>query len=157
MILIAHRGLVFGPNKELENSLTTIDNALDLNYDVEVDVWYVDGKWHTGHDEPQYEVSINYLFERRDHLWIHTKNEDAFIQLQSHVSIFNFFWHDTDTYTITSQGVPWIYPGKKLMQSGICVMPELHHDLMNIKNLDCLGICSDYVADIETKMGDLYT
>lgn len=152
MILIAHRGLVDGPNKDFENRPDVIDDAIQNGYDVEVDVWYENNKWFTGHDNAQYDISMNFLFERKRHLWIHTKNEEAFIELNKHVMLFNFFWHDTDTYTMTSQGIPWIYPGKKLMMSGICVMPELNYDLADVVSLDCLGVCSDYITNISNHM-----
>jgi hypothetical protein len=40
MYLIAHRGNINGPNKEHENSPGYILNAIELGYDVEVDIWY---------------------------------------------------------------------------------------------------------------------
>ena len=46
----------------------------------------------------------------------------------------NYFWHDTDTYTLTSYNIPWIYPGKKLMKTGVCVLPELFMEL-NLKDV----------------------
>ena len=54
MIYIAHRGLFNGPDKEKENSPAQINQALFKGYDVEVDVWFKDGKWFLGHDEPTY-------------------------------------------------------------------------------------------------------
>ena len=38
MILISHRGNINGPNPEMENNPEYIQKALDLGYDVEVDV-----------------------------------------------------------------------------------------------------------------------
>ena len=65
MILIAHRGNVSGPNPEMENNPLYIDRALEKGYDVEVDIrgsFYT--KFYLGHDEQQYMVSPEWLFER---------------------------------------------------------------------------------------------
>jgi len=53
----------------------------------------------------------------------------------------HYFWHQEDDYTITSEGYIWTYPGKKLFNKSICVLPETH----DYKNLNCLGICSDFI------------
>ena len=45
MILIAHRGLINGPSKELENSPSSIDLAFSKGYHCEIDVWYIYDKW----------------------------------------------------------------------------------------------------------------
>jgi hypothetical protein len=54
MILISHRGNLNGKDVDNENNPLYIDRALGKGYDVEVDVWYVNGKWYLGHDEPTY-------------------------------------------------------------------------------------------------------
>ena len=38
MKIIAHRGLLVGPDPKAENQLDTIDEALSYGFDVEVDV-----------------------------------------------------------------------------------------------------------------------
>jgi hypothetical protein len=43
MHLISHRGNIDGISK-LENQPTYIDSAIELGYDVEVDIWYIGGK-----------------------------------------------------------------------------------------------------------------
>jgi hypothetical protein len=44
MILIAHRGNISGPNSDFENSIPYIQEALNQDYNVEVDVWFDDNK-----------------------------------------------------------------------------------------------------------------
>ena len=44
MILISHRGNINGKNTEKENHPSYIDEAIKGEYDVEIDVWYVDEK-----------------------------------------------------------------------------------------------------------------
>ena len=53
MILISHRGNINGKNESLENSKSYIKRALDLGYDVEVDVWFNNKTFYLGHDEPK--------------------------------------------------------------------------------------------------------
>ena len=65
MIYIAHRGNINGKFESYENEPNYIDRAIELGYDVEIDLWWVDGRTYLGHDEPQYEVShksSNFIF-----------------------------------------------------------------------------------------------
>lgn len=147
MKLIAHRGLLNGPDKDLENKPETIRHAWESGFDCEVDLWKIDDKWFLGHDEPTYETSILFLFN--DKTWIHCKNFEALNFLSSHRHTnFNFFWHQKDDFTLTSSGHLWTYPSKELEKNSICVLPENYMDLSDINTLQCMGICSDYVNDI---------
>lgn len=140
MKLIAHRGNINGPNKEKENEPSYINHALNSGYDVEIDVWNVDGKWHLGHDQPQYK-NIDYSFFLKRGLWIHAKNGDAFYKLLQN-SELNVFWHTNEDWILTSKGYIWTYPNKFLYSNSICVLPELGFN-GNLK--ECHGICSDYI------------
>jgi hypothetical protein len=146
MILIAHRGNVFGPNKTLENHPDYILAAIKSGYDVEIDVRVVDQKLYLGHDEPQYEISSLFLREHSDRLWCHAKNLEALEWLLTHD--IHAFWHQEDDYTLTSKNFIWVYPNKRLAVRSICVLPELGFsgDLSK-----CYGICSDFVEDIKAK------
>ena len=64
MILISHRGNINTVNLERENTKSYIQEAIDLGYDVEIDVRYADDKFWLGHDEPDYEVELEWLLER---------------------------------------------------------------------------------------------
>ena len=67
-----------GPNPEMENNPLYIDRALEKGYDVEVDIrgsFYT--KFYLGHDEQQYMVSPEWLFERAGKLWLHAKDIQA--------------------------------------------------------------------------------
>jgi hypothetical protein len=143
MKLISHRGNLKGPNEVRENSPYYIIEAIAEGYDVEVDLWWVDGKVYLGHDEPQYEVSNKWLGERIDKLWIHCKNIDAIIFFKESQYKFNYFWHEEDTVTLTSQNYIWAYPGNQPIKNSIAVMPEINKEETNI----CLGICSDYIEN----------
>jgi len=48
-MLISHRGNIDGKTL-LENQPSYIDDAIDLGYDVEIDIWYIGDKLYLGHD-----------------------------------------------------------------------------------------------------------
>jgi hypothetical protein len=141
MILISHRGNINGRIPEKENHPNYIDNTLGSGYDVEVDVWYVDGKIMLGHDNPQYEVKFRWIRDRFSRLWIHCKNMESLIYFRDCGYDVNYFWHQTDDVIITSKGFLWAYPGKQPINNSIAVLPELHND--NTK--ECIGVCSDFI------------
>ena len=79
MILISHRGNIDGPNPKMENKPEYVQKALDLGYDVEIDVWLIDGNFFLGHDEPQYKIERSFLQNKK--LWCHAKNIEAFYRM----------------------------------------------------------------------------
>jgi hypothetical protein len=137
MIYISHRGNISGPNKKFENKIDYVQNALDKGYEVEVDVRFENDKFFLGHDYNQFEVDKNFLLNKK--IWCHAKTKDALSALEKIKA--HYFWHQEDDYTITSKGFVWTYPGKSLLTNSICVLPEI----VNYKEINCLGICSDYI------------
>ena len=143
MILIAHRGNTNGPLKSWENEPTYIDLAISKEFDVEVDFWYVDELLYLGHDNPQYGVDFRWFIDRISRLWVHCKNIESIIFFKTCEYKFNYFWHETDTVTLTSLNYIWAYPSKQPIQGSISVMPEIHND----DTTQCLGICSDFIEN----------
>lgn len=149
MRFIAHRGNVTGRNVPFENSPDYIRHALDLGFDVEVDVWCEGSKFYLGHDEPQHEIRMEFLHGHR--MWCHAKNIEALAYMRSDDRI-HCFWHQNDDVTLTSQGYIWTYPGKQLTEKSVCVMPEWtatthkDHPYSDISLLHCSGICSDLIT-----------
>ena len=143
--LISHRGNINGKIEEWENHPQYIDDTIRLGYDVEVDIWVKSGILYLGHDEPQYEIPLEWLFHRKKKLWVHCKNVDAMEYIYD--TDLNYFWHDTDTMTLTSKGHIWAYPGRQPIRKSIAVMPELKYMLTGVKEdlSVCSGICSDYI------------
>ena len=143
MIKIAHRGNVSGPNPTLENHPDYLQTAIKLGYDVEIDVWFVNGKFILGHDKPQYEVSTSFLYNKK--FWLHAKNIPAISDLNRRDElgyVINCFFHDVDDCVLTSGGWIWTYPGKTIIgPRAIAVMPERVPD-WDISLAE--GICSDY-------------
>ena len=141
MIVIAHRGLINGPDELLENKPENIDLAIQVCGYAEVDLRYHKKSLWLGHDEPQYEIDIDWLMKRRENLWIHCKDKAALEIMYSRDNAHHYFWHENDMITITSEGFMWAYPGKQPIYKSIAVMPEIHNDDLSY----CIGICTDYV------------
>jgi hypothetical protein len=144
--IISHRGNLQGPKTCDENSLDAIHNAIKNDFDVEIDLRYVDGNFFLGHDEASYKISIDQLIPIKDRLWIHCKNFAALDELCG--SDFNYFFHHSDDHTLTSRGYIWTFPGKDLGKNNILVMPEYAMPLNDVFKLAAWGICSDYVLAI---------
>jgi len=143
MKLIAHRGLINGPDIDLENRPEHILKSLDDDYDCEIDLWIVNSDFYLGHDNPQYPINPKFL--DKFGLWIHAKNLSALRWLTT--TNLEYFWHQEDNFTLTSHNYIWTYPGKELTQRSVCVMPEWEDStLQNIRNINCYAICSDYVG-----------
>ena len=113
MILISHRGNINGKIPEYENNPDYVDSAINLGYDVEIDLWWVDGRTYLGHDEPQYEVSDEWLRDRMDKLWVHCKNVELLNWIRS--TTLHYFWHEEDTLTLTSKNHMWVYQVNNLL------------------------------------------
>jgi hypothetical protein len=139
MILISHRGNLIGANEEKENCPDYILQAL-FNFEVEIDVWFIDNQFYLGHDQPTYLVDGGFLQNQK--LWCHAKNLDALTEMLKN-NLIHCFWHQQDDLTLTSRQYIWTYPGKKIAsEKAIAVLPE------NIKNWDiskAAGVCSDYI------------
>lgn len=148
--LIAHRGNIFGQNKEKENSPVYIINAINMGYDVEVDLWVYDGITYLGHDSGEYRVDLEFM--TMPGLWVHCKNLEALnLMLKEKV---NCFFHQEDKATLTSRGFIWLYPGskEKNYNQSIIVMPE-ESDYTKEELLSAYAICTDKVDYYRHKLG----
>lgn len=122
--------------------------ALDMGFQVEVDVWVNRREIFLGHDGPEYKINESWLYDRRKKLWIHCKNKEALEYFSFYGGKFNYFWHDMDVATLTSWGYVWAYPGQQPIKGSIAVMPEIFKDDV----FGCRGVCSDYIRDYRERM-----
>tara|TARA_R110002012_G_scaffold74074_4_gene188145 strand:+ start:9380 stop:9856 length:477 start_codon:yes stop_codon:yes gene_type:complete len=158
MLLIAHRGNIRGPDENKENHPDYLVAAIGAGYNVELDIWKVGESLALGHDSPQYEISKEFLTSLASSttLWTHAKNIEALQYMSELKNLnftkqWNFFWHEKDSYTLTSEGYIWAYPGSILTQNSICVMPEAVKGFYSQQQiLACKGVCSDYVEAYKT-------
>jgi hypothetical protein len=142
MLLISHRGNINGFCAETENHPSYIQTALDAGYDCEIDLWRTyEGLW-LGHDKPTFKIKIDWLLERKWNLWVHCKNISALEEMSRHY--LNYFWHESDLYTMTSKGWVWAYPNQptsRILNKTITVLPEWN----NTDVSEFAGVCSDFI------------
>lgn len=154
MKLIAHRGLMWGPDAQWENHPVQIVCAIAAGFDVEIDVRMKNHQLYLGHDRAMHEVTEEYLCTPK--FWIHAKDfatAEKLSHMQSQGAHINFFWHQSDDRTLTSQGFWWTQPGQQLVKNSIAVMPETQMNVNELKSwahtVSCVGICSDHVGIIK--------
>jgi hypothetical protein len=147
MIYIAHRGNLNGPHKDNENNPEYLLHAISQGFYVETDLWVINNKLFLGHDNPKYEIHIDFLLNMKDRLFCHCKNIDALYYLIMQYPDIECFYHDKDDCVLTSKKRIWNFPGKKVTDISICVMPEnSNNTIIN----DCYGICTDYPIKYKT-------
>lgn len=146
MLKIAHRGNLYGADKEYENHPEYLWSAIKSGYDVEIDLWSIRGNFYFGHDEPTYPIDPVLMFQMAKNGWFHCKNFEALSILSKNFKFCNFFWHQEDDFTLTNNGYIWTYPGKEVGPQSILV----DIDLTSRVDYDMLyGICSDFVGLLE--------
>jgi hypothetical protein len=136
MKIISHRGNLNGPNSITENSVLAINTALYKGFDVEIDVWFKNGKWYLGHDKPNYQIDESFLENKK--LWCHAKNLDALNLMLKNKKI-HCFWHQNDDFTLTSKNYIWTYPYKDTRYNSIIVLMKKQKIPKKI-----FGICTDF-------------
>jgi hypothetical protein len=143
---ISHRGNLFGPNTERENSPHYIFEALAEGFDVEIDVWVKNGHVQLGHDRPTYSVNKNML--KINGLWCHAKNIEA-LEFMMNEGDINCFWHQGDDITLTSKGYFWTHSDCNTYtpKSVACHMEQPTEEELKIYK-NCYGVCSDYIGQI---------
>lgn len=143
MKLISHRGNINGPDLSRENSPAYINEALDLGYDVEIDLWAEDTKLFLGHDRPQYKIQNNFIENNRNKLWVHCKNLEALYVCQFLLKDVHYFWHQSDDYTLTSKNIFWTFPGKDLTPNSVLV--TLQDTDLSTLGSEIYGVCTNYL------------
>jgi hypothetical protein len=126
--------------------------TLDEGYECEIDLWVIDNNFYLGHDEPQYNVNLDFI--KMPKLWIHAKNLDAFYWLTQSNLELNYFWHQTDDFTLTSNNYIWTYPGLPLTSRSVMVLPEQNDPKLDNLPKICYGVCSDFVEKIKKSRMD---
>ena len=145
MKLISHRGNLKGPVPNKENRPSYIDCTLQLGYDVEVDIRYVNGEFWLGHDTPDYKISVTWIKLRKKSLWFHCKDIESAHELKKLSEDIMFFCHTNDPYIITSNGFLWVHDLSLKLNTN-CIIPLLSKKEMDTNCTNKVyGICSDYI------------
>ena len=144
--IISHRGNVNGPVPELENSPKYIDSAIKSGFVVEVDLWLKNGNLSLGHDGPQYDVTLDWLYHRYQHLIIHIKDPKVLTETQVWHR-FHCFCHSSDPFTMTNRAIMWIHD-LSLKYTQDSIIPIISLDQVLLYNQGCRKteghICTDY-------------
>jgi hypothetical protein len=144
MILISHRGNLNGLSADKENSPQYIDCAISQGFDVEIDLRTDNSKLFLGHDYPQYEISIEWLQDRRDNLWIHTKDSESLFKLCD--TDLRYFFHEKESHTIiANSNLIWSHDLSEASDRSIIPLLGME-DLLNKEYVSVHGICSDFIA-----------
>lgn len=145
MKYIAHRGNYKGKQLANENNPEYILEAINNNFDCEIDLRIKNSEYYLGHDYSQYKISVNWLLENKNRLWVHIK--DKSLLEQSLLNDLHWFWHENDTITLTSKGIKWCYPSV-IIQNSVLNQTTITEDLLKkIKNNYFYGICYDSILD----------
>lgn len=144
MKLISHRGNIKGRKPELENRPSYIDSAIQLGYEVEIDVRYIGDMFQLGHDTGDFEVDLNWLEKRKEALWLHCKDIESAQFLAKRG--LKHFCHVQDPYVIMSTGHLWVHD-IRLSLNDNCIIPLLSLEDMQNYSLyadKVYAVCTDY-------------
>ena len=135
MKIISHRGNLEGRIETKENNPDYIKRALQF-FDVEIDLWLYENRFYLGHDEPQYQIDLNFL--KNERLWVHAKSMKTaeFLYKQP---LIHWFWHETDKMTLTSKGYIWCFPGYSCKD---CIIVDKDGRTPSCSD-DIWGVCTD--------------
>jgi len=152
MRFIAHRGNIVGPNPAQENKLEYIDKAISNGCDVEIDLRTKNKRLFLGHDGPDHEVTLNWLMDRKENLWVHIKDYGSLIAVMN--TDLKYFCHEQDKYTLTSNGYIWSHDLSNQMNEK-CIVPLLSKEsVQDYKQKDFYAVCTDYILESMQKFGE---
>lgn len=147
MNIISHRGNLKGPDCSIENKPEQIDLCISMGFEVEIDLRLKDKKPFLGHDSPQYEVTSEWIENRKDNLLIHVKDFDGLVWLRENNPKSRYFCHHNDDYTLISNGDVWIH-NLEIGLNNDCVIPLIDENSLkefNFSKNEVKGICTDHV------------
>lgn len=141
MKIIAHRANLSGPDVKRENRIFAIEECVKYGLGVEIDLRFHEGQFYLGHDEAQEAVSLDWLKKHEDFLWIHCKDFQSLNELSG--SNLNYFWHESDAYTLTSKNFIWTYPNKEVHSNSVIVC-QTFEDTIKYSETNAYAVCSDW-------------
>jgi len=147
MKIISHRGNIDGPREKKENRPSYIDCAMNLGYDVEVDIRYENNNFWLGHDTPDYKIEHTWMNLRKEKLWFHCKDLLSCIKLLEIGINFKYFCHTNDDFVLTSTNHIWVNDLSDIINDK-CIIPLLDKkstlDQKNHKIYNPYAVCTDY-------------
>ena len=144
MKIIAHRGNLYGPNLETENTIEQAEKCFVFGFAVELDIWVWDAAFYLGHSAPKTFVARRWILDNLHRVKLHAKNQEAAYEL---AEIVDVFCHRNDPFVFTSRRNVWFYPGSEIQKQYnvgrqlIACLPELAPDW---DLTHATHICTDY-------------
>lgn len=149
MKIISHRGNINGPLPEKENRPSYIDCAIQLGYEVEVDLRIFDNEIWLGHDEPQYKINLSWMELRKNKIWYHCKDINSALFLSELNDGYQYFCHTQDSFVCTSRNYFWVHDLTNKINEN-CIIPLISkEDIKNYNNKEPYAICTDFVTEIK--------
>ena len=152
MIVISHRGILEG-ELDVENSPDAIEYAIKLGFYVEVDLRFIDNKLFLGHDQPQYEITYEFLEKNWNKLLVHCKNIQALIYMNNFYPFSFYFSNQSDNFTITSTNKVLTNSLDIFDINTLYLSPELYgHKFTKLSPYICnnlLGVITDFPLQYE--------
>jgi hypothetical protein len=152
VILIAHRGNLFGRVPERENTPEYLNEAIHLGYHVMVDAWYHEGCFWFGERKPIWKPHLDWLPYASNSVLLRARNPEALLAAAEQG--LNVFWHQTDSYALTSWGdLLGFYGAPSSGNSFVYVIPERDQPVDDsyreeLAGYEGSGLCSDHVGTL---------
>ena len=152
MKIISHRGNLRGRIPERENTPAYIDSAIACGYEVEIDIRYVNGEFKLGHDLPEITINSAWLLNRKNELWIHSKDVLTAVKLRELDKSFQVFCHTQDPFVLTSTGHLWIHD-LSLDLGAHAIIPLLSEDdVLSYSGKVVHAVCTDFAFLAKNKL-----
>lgn len=141
MKIYSHRGNLSGKDPR-ENEPAFLLDCIALGFHVEVDLWFADGAYFLGHDEPTHRIDLA-DFDREEVIF-HLKNAHV-----PHLERADAFAIENDPYVLTRRGLLWMNYGQPANPQGVMCSPELVGDPRPVAEFarsvrHAAGICTDH-------------
>ena len=182
---IAHRGLLNGPDSVLENHPEQLLKAAAMGYGIECDLRYITGTWWLGHDYGKYQIDMEFFkavafgkegddIKHSPRIWIHCKTLETLQEMHRMRNLFrinpstfemsksglfwhnlNWFYHETDNATITSNGIVWTHPKAHFVpKNSAWVVPNESPDFNDDRWSYPFWYCTSHLLLLQGKMKD---
>jgi HAD superfamily hydrolase (TIGR01509 family) len=145
LCLISRRGNLEGANPEKENTPAYVQHALNLSFDVQVDVWSgKDGGWYLGNDGPKHKVDLTFLQSKG--LWLRCGDVQTFQLVTSLITVKAFVGQpDSKSMLLTTSGHCWTgTAGQELVETSILAYGVAPDEVYELEE-KVFGLCQDDV------------
>lgn len=134
MLIVAQKGLVYGPDAEVENSPELLENTMSSDILCHCDIWWYKEKWWLGEYRPQYQISEKWLETYRSFLFLHIRNYQGISKICEYNEKYTWFSLFNNKICTASNGhlIATDFLGVKNL---IILSPEKSINLNTIQNL----------------------